>query len=293
MSRHFLLPAILLVAACAPDNGSESAPDAASDAPDIATAEQSASPDAAARRGPAEVENIEASTDAYSYETVFDDGLSQYPGLYEHVRAMSEEAMQAMASTASDDYANWQSGEQAWEWRPYDIGWTWEIVWSDETRVSVLQSWYEYTGGAHPNHGTGSALWLVPEQRTIGLPDLFTDGSEGSPVMLVLLDAIRADLIDQKQRRLGDVYNAEQDEMWLGDLAPRADSFGAFTLAPSSEGERAGGLIFHFDPYAVGAYAEGDYRVLVPQSVFREYLTAEWQGVFAGTPDVNPEDLQP
>ena len=57
--------------------------------------------------------------------------------------------------------------------------------------------------------------------------------------------------------------------------------------------ETRGRLIFHFDPYAVGAYAEGDYRVLVPQSVFREYLTAEWAGVFAGEPDVSPEDLEP
>lgn len=288
MSRRILFPLVLVLAACSPEPGGEAA------APDVSIpAGSSAEVSAAVPSGPAEVENIRGESEAATWETVFDDGLSQYPGLYEHVRAASDAAMREMAGTARQDYQNWQEDGSDWEWRPYDIGWTWEIVWSDETRVSVLQSWYEYTGGAHPNHGSGSVLWLVPEQRTVALPELFEDGSAGSPAMTALLDAIRANLIEQKSQRLGEYFSAEDQEMWLGDLTASAESFGAFTLALSTEAERAGGLIFHFDPYAVGAYAEGDYRVLVPQSLFREYLTAEWAGVFAGEPDVSPEDLQP
>lgn len=288
MSRRILFPLALVLAACSPDQGGEVA------SPDVSiSAGSSEDAPAAVPSGPAEVENIRGESEAATWETVFDDGLSQYPGLYEHVRAASDAAMREMAGTARQDFQNWQEDGSDWEWRPYDIGWTWEIVWSDETRVSVLQSWYEYTGGAHPNHGSGSVLWLVPEQRTVALPELFQDGGAGSPAMTALLDAIRANLIEQKSQRLGEYFNGEDQEMWLGDLTASAESFGAFTLAPSTEAERSGGLIFHFDPYAVGAYAEGDYRVLVPQSVFRAYLTAEWAGVFAGEPDVSPEDLEP
>lgn len=287
MSRRILFPLVLLLAACSPEQGGETG----SAVP--ATSADGEVADASRPSGPVEVENISGESEAATWETVFDDGLSQYPGLYEHVRAASDAAMREMAGTAAQDYQNWQEDESEWDWRPYDIGWTWEIVWSDETRVSVLQSWYEYTGGAHPNHGSGSVLWLVPEQRTVALSELFEDGSAGSPAMETILEAIRANLIEQKSQRLGEYFNAEDQDMWLGDLAASAESFGAFTLALSTEAERAGGLIFHFDPYAVGAYAEGDYRVLVPQSVFRDYLTAEWQGVFAGEPDVSPEDLEP
>ena len=290
MSRRILFPIALLLAACSPEPGGEAG---SGDMSGTATAETGVDTAAPRPSGPVEVENISGESEAATWETVFDDGLSQYPGLYEHVRAASDAAMREMAGTAEQDYQNWQNDESEWDWRPYDIGWTWEIVWSDETRVSVLQSWYEYTGGAHPNHGSGSVLWLVPEQRTVALAELFEDGSEGAPSMVALLDAIRANLIEQKSQRLGEYFNAEDQEMWLGDLTANAESFGAFTLAPSTEPEHAGGLIFHFDPYAVGAYAEGDYRVLVPQSVFREYLTAEWAGVFAGEPDVSPEDLEP
>ncbi|MEN0653470.1 MULTISPECIES: DUF3298 and DUF4163 domain-containing protein [Hyphobacterium] len=288
MSRRSLVPLALVLAACSPQQGGEVA------SPDVSiSAGSGADAPAAVPAGPVEVENISGQSEAATWETVFDDGLSQYPGLYEYVRAASEAAMREMSEAAARDHANWQEDGAQWEWRPYDIGWTWEIVWSDETRVSVLQSWYEYTGGAHPNHGSGSVLWLVPEQRTVGLSELFEDGSEGSPAMTALLDAIRASLIEQKSQRLGEYFNADDQGMWLGDLTASAESFGAFTLALSTEPERAGGLIFHFDPYAVGAYAEGDYRVLVPQSLFRADLSADWRGVFAGEPDVSPEDLEP
>lgn len=292
MSRPVVILSVFALAACSPQGGGDEAgaPEAASAA--VSDAQTEASADTP-RRGPVEVENLSAETEAYAYQTVFDDGLSQYPGLYEHVHAMSEAAMQELATSAEQDFQNWQDSGRDWEWYPYSLEWTWEIVWSDETRVSVLQSWYVFTGGAHPNHGSGSVLWLVPEQREANLSELFADGSEGSPAMTALHEAIRAGISETKRERLGEYYDPEQEEMWLGELRPAAESFGAFTLAPSTQPERAGGLIFHFDPYAVGSYAEGSYRVLVPQSVFADHLAAEWQGVFAGEPDINPEDLEP
>lgn len=291
MSRRILFPLACILAACSPDTGADGAVQSADTAQTVAP-----SPDAyerSPRRGPVQVETLSADTGVYSYETVFDDGLSQYPGLYEHVRVMSEAAMAEMARTAEEDHANWQEAGEDWEWRPYDIGWTWEIVWSDETRVSVLQSWYEYTGGAHPNHGSGSILWDVPSQHVVTLPELFTDGADGSPAMLALLDAVNTGLVAQKRRRLGESFDETDQAMWTGALTPSAESLGVFTLAPSTRGDQSGGLIFHFDPYAVGPYAEGSYRIPVAQSVFAPYLATEWQGVFAGELNVTDEELQP
>ena len=47
-------------------------------------------------------------------------------------------------------------------------------------------------------------------------------------------------------------------------MHPRASltfAIGAVTLAPSTEAGRSSGLTFHYPPYAVGPYAEGEYVV--------------------------------
>ena len=45
-----------------------------------------------------------------------------------------------------------------------------------------------------------------------------------------------------------------------------------FVLAPSTVPGKIGGLVFLFDPYAVGAYAEGEYEVTLPQALFTAVL---------------------
>jgi hypothetical protein len=55
-------------------------------------------------------------------------------------------------------------------------------------------------------------------------------------------------------------------------------------LVPSTRPYRAGGLMFLFDPYTIGAYAEGDYEVLIPLSAFQHALAPAWAADFAGSP---------
>jgi hypothetical protein len=47
---------------------------------------------------------------------------------------------------------------------------------------------------------------------------------------------------------------------------------------------RAGGLLFLFDPYVIGAYAEGDYAVLIPLSDFQAAVAPAWAKDFEGSP---------
>jgi hypothetical protein len=40
----------------------------------------------------------------------------------------------------------------------------------------------------------------------------------------------------------------------------------------------------HFAPYEIGSYAEGAYKAVVPQSVFRDFLKPDYAALFAGGP---------
>jgi len=52
------------------------------------------------------------------------------------------------------------------------------------------------------------------------------------------------------------------------------------TLAPSTVSGKSSGLTFHYPPYAVGPYAEGEYVAFVPWETLKPYLTPEGAKIF-------------
>jgi hypothetical protein len=66
---------------------------------------------------------------------------------------------------------------------------------------------------------------------------------------------------------------------------------GAVTLAPSTEAGKSSGLTFHYPPYAVGPYAEGQYVAFVPWETLKPFLTLEGRRIFGGArPKGDAED---
>jgi len=65
------------------------------------------------------------------------------------------------------------------------------------------------------------------------------------------------------------------------------------TLAPSTEAGKSSGLTFHYPPYAVGPYAEGQYIAFVPWETLKPYLTPEGARIFGGTrPKADADEQQ-
>jgi hypothetical protein len=54
------------------------------------------------------------------------------------------------------------------------------------------------------------------------------------------------------------------------------------TLAPSTVAGKSSGLTFHFQPYAVGAYAEGSYVAFVAREALTPYLAPQSAALFGG-----------
>ena len=91
--------------------------------------------------------------------------------------------------------------------------------------------------------------------------------------------AVIASLKAEKKKR--DTSETATDE-WFKSVEPSLLKIGAVTLAPSTEAGKSSGLTFHYPPYAVGPYAEGEYVAFVPWQTLKPYLTAEGARIFGG-----------
>lgn len=164
-------------------------------------------------------------------------------------------------------------------------GWTFERKYSVRSvvgghYVSIVRFDYMDTRGAHPNSDVNTILWDSTAQKRISIRPFFTETADNGPTMKAMLKDVIASLnAEKKKRDAGDTATAE----WYKDLAPKLLRIGAVTLAPSTVSGKSSGLTFHYPPYAVGPYAEGEYVAFVPWEALKPYLSAEGAAIFGGT----------
>ncbi|MGZ5871851.1 MAG: DUF3298 domain-containing protein [Bradyrhizobium sp.] len=160
----------------------------------------------------------------------------------------------------------------------------------DGRYVSIVRSDYMNTGGAHPNSDFDTILWDKAAKKRISIRPFFTETADNGPTMNAMLKGVIASLkIEKKKRDATDTATAES----FKGLEPKLLKIGAVTLAPSTEAGKSSGLTFHYSPYAVGPYAEGEYVAFVPWETLKPYLTPEGSKVFGGERPTGDDDGAP
>jgi hypothetical protein len=173
-----------------------------------------------------------------------------------------------------------------------DGAWTFERKYAirsvvDGHYVSIVRSDYMNTGGAHPNSDVDTILWDASARKRISIRSFFTETADNGPTMKAMLKAVIASLnVEKKKRDAGDTATAE----WFKGLEPKLLKIGAVTLAPSTEDGKSSGLTFHYPPYAVGPYAEGQYIAFVPWETLKPYRTPEGMKIFGGARPNDDDD---
>jgi hypothetical protein len=165
-----------------------------------------------------------------------------------------------------------------------DGGWAFERGYSirsvvADRYVSVVRDDYVDTHGAHPNTDVNAILWDATEKKRISIRPFFTETADNGPAMKATLQAVIVSLNAEKKRR--DATETATAE-WFKSPEPKLLKIGAVTLAPSTEAGKSSGLTFHYPPYAVGPYAEGQYLAFVPWETMKPYLTPEGLRIFGG-----------
>jgi hypothetical protein len=173
-----------------------------------------------------------------------------------------------------------------------DGGWTYERRYAvrsvvGDRYVSIVRSDYVDAHAAHPNTDVDTVLWDRMQGKRISIRPFFTETADNGPTMDAMLKAVIAALkIEKKKRDADDAAGVE----FLQNLKPRLIGIGAVSLAPSTEAGKSSGLTFHYPPYAVGPYAEGEYVAFVPWEILKPFLTPEGLRVFGGTRPKGDED---
>jgi hypothetical protein len=155
--------------------------------------------------------------------------------------------------------------------------------------VSIVRSDYMDSGGAHPNSNVNTILWDSTASKRISIRPFFTETADGGPTLKAMRSEIIASLKAEKKKR--DVEETA-DMDWYKDVEPKLLKIGAVTLAPSTESGKSSGLTFHYPPYAVGPYVEGEYVAFVPWEKLKPYLTAEGVAIFGGARPKGDDDPQ-
>ncbi|MDG2521733.1 DUF4163 domain-containing protein [Caulobacter segnis] len=157
--------------------------------------------------------------------------------------------------------------------RPYESQSQWTLAATAAPLVSLRREFFEYTGGAHPNHGSGAWLWNTATDKEVQPAEVFKAGADMTPVQNAVCEAVKS----AKTRREGSV---PLSDMWK---CPTWDEI-TWVLTPSKTPDKAAGLTVLIGPYVVGPYSEGDYEVVVPLSVFQPLLAPAYASAFAGEP---------
>jgi hypothetical protein len=153
--------------------------------------------------------------------------------------------------------------------------------------VSIVRSDFMDTGGAHPNSDVDTILWDTTARKRISIRPFFSETADNGPTMTALLKEAVASLNIEKKKGGGD-DTATGD--WYKSLEPKLLKIGAMTLAPSTEAGKSSGLTFHYPPYAVGPYAEGEHVAFVPWENLKPYLTPEGTRIFGGARPTGNDD---
>jgi hypothetical protein len=155
--------------------------------------------------------------------------------------------------------------------------------------VSIVRSDYMNSGGAHPNSDVDTILWDSTAKKRISIRPFFTETADGGPTLKAMRAEIIASLKAEKKKR--DVEETA-DMDWYKGVEPKLLKIGAVTLAPSTEAGKSSGLTFHYPPYAVGPYVEGEYVAFVPWEKLKPYLTPEGAAIFGGARPKGDDDGQ-
>lgn len=131
-----------------------------------------------------------------------------------------------------------------------------DISYASPRLMSVKHDFYSNEGGAHGNGGIENFNIDMKSGKILEIGDVMDEDGAGR-LRKACKDQIRA----EKIRRFKDVdaeYNPDTDEFFKDDIiAEHVATLSRWTI-------KADEVIITFDPYAIGAYAEGTYECSIP-----------------------------
>lgn len=255
----------MLAGACKPA-AEDKAPVVAASAAATGTAGVAPSPAAKAK---VVKEETKAFTFAYSYPAE----AAAIPGL----RALLDGEM---AKGRAEVVSSAREGQEAskgggFPFNPYERETKWQVVADLPGWLSLSATLYDYSGGAHPNHGYAALLWDKAAGKRRAVSELFASKA-------ALSGAIRGRFCDALDKQRAERRGQPVDRTSGDEFDKCIDPVESTVILGSSNRrtfDRIGVLV---GPYEAGPYAEGDYEVTLPvDAAVLAAVRPEYRGAFS------------
>ena len=264
MRATLVLTPLILLAACG--NGSPAPLPSASDAA-LATQDT-----AAAVPPPAKAVDIKTENPLYTFEYAYPAAAAGIPALRAQLDDEMAKARSELAGIAKEgeDLAK----EIGHDFYPFSQATKWTVVTELPGWLSLKRDYYEFTGGAHGNYGTGALLWDKGTNRQLQAIDLFVSKAAFDAA---LRERFCNALDKEREKRRGAPVN-RGDGGFDDCLAPSYVT----VLLGSSNRQQFNRIGLIADPYAAGPYVEGSYEITLPvtQAVINA-VKPEYRALFA------------
>ncbi len=181
----------------------------------------------------------------------------------------------AEARSQYDEFKKQGDGPPAWPW---EVMIKWDYTAKAGDIVSLFGTSYEFTGGAH-----GMTRFDTLIARTSGAKltvDSMLQGGLSPAIIIAMCEALKV----EKKKRIDTPTIFDEPIVCAGPDANVKIDRAKLVLAPSDKASKFGGLYAYYEPYEVGAYAEGSYAITIPQEIFAQDLKPEFKPLFAGDP---------
>jgi len=183
---------------------------------------------------------------------------------------MAKNRAQLLASARADKVEREKSG---FDVHQYESSTDYSTAGQSDRLLSLEVNSSQFTGGAHPNHGTAALLWDRGAAKEIKVADLFADPRNSDRLLT---------------QRWCDALNKAREEKrgepvgggGMFDECPKLDEIAIVPVDGGQDG-RFDKLALIASPYVAGPYVEGDYEVelaVTPDLIAG--MKAEYRGSF-------------
>lgn len=165
----------------------------------------------------------------------------------------------AIAKEARSDFNQFVKYAKEGAKETQKFGMTWErdqsmvAVQATTTLISVYFQAYDFSGGAHPNH------YLMPLNFAL---------IDGKPKRLKLKDLVKNPKLLMDGPVLIRLNEIKKDSGAAPESTINPAVYDSFVITPTA-------LTWMFQPYAVGAYTEGEFEIKVPFNELKGFLRVD------------------
>ena len=215
---------------------------------------------------------VEESSELYEFDYSYPAEAGRIPALKAWLVAERGQARTQLIADATSGRA--EAREGGFEFHAYAQGRVWEKVTETPRFLSLSAQLYDYTGGAHPNHGYDSLLFDKQTGKRLVPLDLF--GSKAA-FDAVIQKPFCALLDKERGKRRGEPV--VRDRGTFDDCIKPSEQTVILGSSTGRTFDKVGVLV---GPYAAGPYAEGDYEFTLPVTeALRSVAKPEYREAFS------------